>query len=335
MSISDPLVLAVGKYMSIGDFNPSNFNVSFRCPFHSGGRESSPSFYMYIGPSEHGKVTGMSFCHACDRGWTFQSLLRDLQVDPAERRALVEHYIPTEWTPTTEKKITLTNFRLPEHFVEFFRYKPKALAGKFTDETLRRYEIGYDIRRARIIFPLRMHDGGLVGFSGRNEVASDYGGKYKIYKEELRDYYPKYDIDKSKLLWGLDKFYPDAMMGGVDPDEPVTVCEGFKAGMWVYQCGFKCVVVTIGTHLSAEQLFLLQRITNKVVLFFDNNKAGRNGTRNAAKILAANSGLDFSVARYPIGGSAEQPDGLSEEDVRSAILNPVSRLEFKRRLLHA
>lgn len=333
MSLSDPIVQAVSKYMSVGDFNPSNYNVSFRCPFHSGGRESSPSFYMYIGPCENGKVTGMSFCHACDRGWTFQSLLRDLKVDPAERRALVEHYIPEDRSVPTDKKIALVNFRLPEHFVEFFRYKPKALAGTYSDETLKRYEIGYDIRRARIIFPLRMHDGSLVGFSGRNEAAQTYGGKYKIYKEELREYYPKYDIDKSKLLWGLDKFYPDAMMGGMPSDAPVALCEGFKAGMWVYQCGFRYVVVSLGTHLSQEQLFLLQRITNKVVLFYDNNKAGRRGTVNAIRALTANSGLDFAIARYPIGTSAEQPDGLREEEVIAALTNPINRIEWKRSMI--
>jgi DNA primase len=167
--------------------------------------------------------------------------------------------------------------------------------------------------------------GTLVGISGRT-VVGDLP-RYKIYRKALEQVVPNYSFDKAKVLWGLDKFYCTAMEAGIDT--PIVMCEGFKAAMWVYQCGIPTVVATFGTYLSDQQRDLLTRVANRVVLFLDHNNAGIKGTQKVYSRLRGR--IDVKIAVYPETDRELQPDDLSGDQVISAIENSLWSSQWRNR----
>ena len=111
-------------------------------------------------------------------------------------------------------------------------------------------------------------------------------------------------------------------------DTPVVVCEGFKAALWVIQAGYPYTVAILGTYLSREQEALLSRITNRVVLFLDNDAPGRKATEKITKNCLR--GLDMRVAHYTEQHLGKSPDDLTEEQVRAAIKTALTPLNWRK-----
>ena len=76
--------------------------------------------------------------------------------------------------------------------------------------------------------------------------------------------------------------------------------------MWVWQCGHPYTVAAMGTHLSEEQIYLLTSITGEVVLFLDDDQAGRDSYKKLEKLLSKQ--LLVRVAEYPRPDMQESPD---------------------------
>ncbi|MBM3203488.1 toprim domain-containing protein, partial [Candidatus Woesearchaeota archaeon] len=178
-------------------------------------------------------------------------------------------------------------------------------------DILRDNDVGFDRDRRRITFGLRDHHGNLAGVSGRTVI--DEEPRYKIYRAEFKSIAPGYELDKSRILWGLDKFYHSRLHVG--SEGPVVVCEGFKAALWVKQAGHEDVVAVIGSSVSHAQHVLLSRVATEVVLFFDNDTAGVKAAWKFSRILGD---MDVKVANY---GTSQpiSPDDLTPERVRVAI----------------
>lgn len=312
----DEVVLILKEKIRFSDVTNASDNLSAFCPFHKGGLEKTPAFYVYVGPSSQFRQTGTSYCHVCGEGWALPALLRKLGM-PNSTIANVQRYLESV-KPTAKKKQGLS-FEvpvLPEAILGMFEFCPLSLVrAGFTEEVLQRYEIGFDRTRRRIIFPLRDHLGNLVGLSGRT-VVDDYP-RYKIYKQELEEVHPHYELHKGRIVWGLNKFYEASRY---HPVEPVVICEGFKAAMWVAQAGYPYVVALLGKSLSLEQQALLTRVANRLVLFLDNDDAGKDATRVVSKQLR---GADVRVGDYGTSDPVS-PDDLSPEHIKAAIEGAVS-----------
>ncbi len=322
------VIAILSEHIKFHDEDSEKDNVAAYCPFHKGGMEGSPSMYVYVGDSTDRTHTGMAFCHTCGDGWSLNKLLKKLGVS----RKVIDivkqsvDYVKPKKRNVLQSKTSFEYPRLPEQILGVFEYLPKALLDEgFTVDTIKEFEIGFDRSRKRIIFPIRNHHGDLVGLSGRttrNEMP-----RYKVYRSELFEVIPNYSFNKSSVLWGLDKIYHRRMHIG--SEQPVVVCEGFKAAMWVTQC---CphvdTVALLGTHLSAEQELLLTRVSNDVILFLDNDEPGREAMRKIAERL----GGSVRIANYNkrIGAS---PDDLNEEEVRMAIVGAQTktRIKYERR----
>lgn len=216
---------------------------------------------------------------------------------------------------------------IPEVILGSFEYAPRALLEEgFSKEILKEFDVGFDHERKRITFPLRDHLGNLVGISGRS-VTGEYP-RYKIYKDEFKEIVPNYELKKSRVLWGLDRFYFSVMLAQDKVDNPVIVCEGFKAAMWVAQNGYPNVVALLGVHCSDEQQILLSRVCNSAVLFLDNDDAGRKAMWAISRKLS--SSLTTYLAQYPKRLGATAPDELTPEELKSTIQN--SQTILQRRL---
>ena len=315
----------LSNYITFGNLEVPGDNLAAYCPFHKGGKESRPSLYIYVGKQTASKHAGMSFCHTCNQGWTLTGLLKDLKVGAN----VVDTFKQVLAEQPKQRKVNHLHHMdfslpvLPEAVLGVFEYVPKALIEEgFTKATLRKYDIGFDRKSRRITFALRDHHGNLVGISGRT-VRGEMP-RYKIYRSELEEVIKNYEFKKGRILYGLDKFYPKRMYTSID--KPVVLCEGFKACLWCVQAGFPDSAALLGSFLSREQKTLIERVTNEVVLFLDNDDAGRRATEQVIQQL---EGVQVRVANY---GTNEpiSPDDLSKIEVKNAIKTALRPYEWRR-----
>lgn len=325
MFSKEEVTALLSNYITFGSHEAPGNNLAAYCPFHKGGKESRPSLYVYVGEPTQSKHVGMAFCHTCNEGWTLTGLLKDLKVGSkivdTFKQVLQEQPKRRKTNPLYQLDFSLPV--LPEAILGVFEYIPKALVSDgFTEKTLRQYDVGFDRHRKRITFALRDHHGNLVGVSGRTVRGET--PRYKIYRSELEEVVRNYEFKKGRILYGLDKFYPKRMYTSID--KPVVLCEGFKACLWCVQAGHSDSVALLGSFLSREQKTLLQRVTNEVVIFLDNDQAGLRATEQVIEQL---SGIEVRVANY---GTSEpiSPDDLSKKEVREAINTALRPYDWRR-----
>lgn len=229
---------------------------------------------------------------------------------------------------TTTEQIFRAPNPIPERVLGLFENCPEALldAG-FDPDVLWDHDIGYDLERNRITFPIRDVDGFLAAISGRNPDGYR-GPKYKVYDDSKpdKDKNPKggelyqlgyrgHGYNNRKLVWRCDQIYPAAFVGGVRPT--IYMCEGYKAALWLVQHGYQMTGAFMGSDMTPEQKLFLERMGGTVVLCLD---SGRAGVRGTYKIGYKLRGLDVRVLPYPESNEEDlQPDDLREESLHHAI----------------
>lgn len=268
------------------------------CPFPD-HKDNKPSFRINL-------ERGFYSCFGCKRSGSLQELLAVIGYPVSKTDSLLEsvQFIKQ----AREEHLTET---LPEYVLAAFRRCPKELlrAG-FSKNVLAENDIGYDLSRYTVTFPLRSRDGVLSAIYRR---VPEGDPKYLVYTfEEFEGYKPR----PKKHLWGLHKIYASAFMGG--SPGPLVVTEGFKACMWVQQSGFNAVA-TMGASLTVDQRRLIAELDLPTIMMFDNDEAGDYGTIVAYKQLRRRVS-DLSFASYP--RDKHQPDNLTEDEVKKTLNNP-------------
>jgi DNA primase len=123
---------------------------------------------------------------------------------------------------------------------------------------------------------------------------------------------PKYRLPKgfkkSLELFNLHRAVKE------DARLPLIVVEGFFGCMKVWQAGHRRVVSLMGSMLSDAQEQLIERTVGpggRVILLFDEDEAGRKGSREAQGRLEKL----LEVRPVSLGSAGSQPDGLSPEQL--------------------
>ncbi len=161
----------------------------------------------------------------------------------------------------------------------------------------------YDRFRGRVMFPIFNHYGNIVGFTARVLPQFDDGksGKY-INTPETSAY------KKSEVFYGLNFAKQEIKKEG-----RVIVVEGNMDVIALHQAGAANVVATSGTALTNEQLNLLRRYTDNVVVCFDADAAGIQAALRGID-LALSHGFNVRVFEMPKNESGEpvakDPDEL-------------------------
>jgi len=310
----EAVMAVLSGYVNFVPYHDTN-NLKGRCPFHKGGMESDPSFFVYVGPNMGNKKrTGAAFCHTCGEGWGFITLLKKLGASGEYIDAYVAIADEFELKKPQRRELCFDVPVLPERILGVYDHCPAMLlrAG-FSKETLKHYDIGFDEERSRITFPIRDHHGRFVGISGR--LVQGRGPRYKIYESEFSSVLPGYHLEKSRIVWGLEKFYTTSQHFKLQ--SVVVVCEGFKAAMWLSQHGYQNVVCLLGGYCSVEQMTLLNRVTDELILFMDDDGPGRKFTNKLIPRLRR--GFNLRIASYPSGTSGLSPDDLDGQSIKRAI----------------
>tara|TARA_Y100000766_G_C18899344_1_gene602539 strand:+ start:646 stop:2517 length:1872 start_codon:yes stop_codon:yes gene_type:complete len=125
----------------------------------------------------------------------------------------------------------------------------------------------------RLIFPIHSITGQVLGFGGR--VLEGNVKKAKYLNSDSSELY-----QKSKLLYGLH-----LAKKHIKKLDFCYIVEGYTDVMALYQSGIKNVVSNCGTALTNEQVRLIKRFTNNIVMLFDSDNAGLSATLKAIDIV--------------------------------------------------
>ena len=137
-----------------------------------------------------------------------------------------------------------------------------------------------DIYRNRIMFPLWDTNGKVIGFSGRIYEGKDQSKYINTMETDI--------FKKGSLLYN----YENARKSVLDKDE-IIICEGFMDVIRLYTIGVTNVVATMGTAITKEQLNLIRKLTNNVILMFDGDSAGEKATLS---FIELSKDIDFNLS---------------------------------------
>ena len=140
------------------------------------------------------------------------------------------------------------------------------LVGKRQDGSM------YDRFRNRLMFPIHNESGKIIGFGGRALTAEDEP-KYLNSPET-----PIYK--KSYVLYNLHR-----AKEAIRKDDRVILVEGYMDAIGVTAAGFRGVVASCGTALTAQQVQTLKRHTQKIVVNFDPDAPGANAAERSISLL--------------------------------------------------
>ena len=146
----------------------------------------------------------------------------------------------------------------------------------------------YDKFRNRVMFPIIDLRGNVIAFGGR--VMDDSKPKYLNSPETGI-------FNKRKNLFALN-------IAKKSKQGRIILCEGYMDTITLHQYGFDCAVASLGTALTEEQVNLLSKYTEQVVLTYDSDAAGQDATRRAIPMLEK-AGIQVKILRME---GAKDPD---------------------------
>jgi DNA primase len=156
-----------------------------------------------------------------------------------------------------------------------------------------------DMFRGRIMIPLADGQGNIVGFTARLLKDNKDAPKYFNTPQTLI-------YDKGRQVFGLHH-----AKDAIRKSDTAVLVEGNLDVIASHQAGISHVVAAAGTAMTADHLRSLNRLTSRVVLAFDADKAGLLATERAIPI-AQSVGVELSVVVLPEG--VKDPDELIQKD---------------------
>ncbi|HET9782131.1 MAG TPA: DNA primase [Candidatus Dormibacteraeota bacterium] len=197
------------------------------------------------------------------------------------RKLLESRHVSEE----TARKFQLGYAPAGRGFAEYLRAKKRSLADAQEAGLMRRD--GTDFFAERLVIPIRDERGQTLAFTART-----------VREGELRKYINSPETPayiKGRVLFGLDLARDEITRRG-----NAVLMEGQFDVITGHQFGVVNAVASSGTALTDDQLRLLKRFTDEVLLVFDADRAGRSAARKATVLVAAN-GMRSRVATMPDG----------------------------------
>src|SRR5213593_4358840 len=294
------------------------------CPFH---QEDSPSFK--VNPQMQSW-----YCFGCERSgdvFTFVELIEKtdkrgaLQLLAERAGVELKKLSPDQRERADLRKRVLDMLKLAAQYYEYVLWKTPAgepgrkllESRRVSEETARRFQLGYapagrgfaeylrakkrslldaqeaglmrrdgaDFFAERLVIPIRDERGQPLAFTART-VRQDEQRKY-INSPETAAYI------KGRVVFGLD-----LARDAIARQGSAVLMEGQFDVITAHQFGVQNAIASSGTALTEEQVRLLKRFTDELLLVFDSDRAGREATRKAA-VLAANHGMRTRVVVVP------------------------------------
>lgn len=259
--------------------------------------EFAKSFYTKrLWESEDGQAIGLSYFR--ERGFTDDTIHKfDLGYAPNEKRAFT-------------------------HQAQKGGYKKEHLVA--VGLTIEREETGelFDRFYERVMFPWRSISGKVIAFGGRTLKNDKTVAKY-INSPESEAFV------KSRSLYGIYE-----AKAAIVKEQKCYLVEGYTDVISFHQAGVENVVASGGTSLTAGQIGLIKRFSNKITVLYDGDYAGIKASLRGIDMLLE-EGMEVKVALFPNG---EDPDSYAKnhtaEQVREFLNdNEEDFISFKYKIL--
>lgn len=321
------IVDVIGSYIRL---QPSGQNYKACCPFHM---EKTPSFS--VTPDK-----GMFYCYGCQKGgdmFTFVQEIEKITFREALEKLAGDAGIDIHDGSAPDLGNTKKLYDIMSMTTRFYhsclRLAPTVISylesRGLSRETIKSFSIGYspgfsevitllgkkfsnndiiasgigimgnrglfDRFARRVTFPILDHQGRAVGFTARilpGDPKEGSTGKY-INSPETDIYH------KSKVLFG----YYQAKKSILEKKH-VVIVEGNMDVIMLHQAGYTHSVGVSGTACTPAHIELIARLTDEVVLAYDQDSAGQTALHKTA-LLAIARGLGVWVVEYTEKDPAE------------------------------
>ncbi len=171
----------------------------------------------------------------------------------------------------------------------------------------------FDFFRDRAMTPVIDIRGNVIAFSGRD---IDKGDKRKYINTSDTLVYKK-----TNELFALN-------LAKDSGEDALILCEGQMDVIAMHQAGFTNAVAGFGTALTSEQVRLISRYANEVILCYDNDEAGRRAVDKAIRMF---KNTDIKI-RIPALSGGKDPDEIiktqGKERFAAMLDGAANELEF-------
>jgi DNA primase len=156
----------------------------------------------------------------------------------------------------------------------------------------------YDRFRGRLMFPINNIFGQIIGFTARILKKDDQQGKYVNTPQTIA-------YDKSSVLYNMDL----AKMS-IKQKNYTILAEGQIDVISSYLAGVKNIIASSGTALTSQQVKIIKRYSENLMIAYDADQAGLKATfRIVDNALLEN--MNIKIIEMPAGSD---PDQLIKED---------------------
>lgn len=180
----------------------------------------------------------------------------------------------------------------------------------------------YDTFRNRIIFPIMDMSARVIGFGGRT-LDPENPAKYLNSPETPL-------FHKRRAVYGLD-VARDAIVA----EKRALIVEGYTDVISLHQAGIENAVAGLGTALTTQQLDLLGRYADEVVLVYDADAAGARAALNNLEVV---EGAEIAASLIVLPENTD-PDEFVRENgpdaFRDLLDERISPIEYQLRMVFA
>ena len=178
----------------------------------------------------------------------------------------------------------------------------------------------YERFRDRVIFPIMDMRGKVIAFGGRLMKESDKAPKY-LNSPETKAFL------KGRNLYGYN--IAKHTKAGY-----ILLCEGYMDTIALHQAGFDNAVASLGTALTPDQAALIRRVTDQVVITYDQDGAGRKAALRAIPILKDKGIMTKIVEMTPYKDPDEFIKNLGADEYAKRISEAKEAFFFETESLH-
>ena len=260
------------KHLSVGIKSGNEWMV--KCVFHD---DSNASMQFNV-------AKGLFICFSCHARGNTKTLMRKLGISYQQEGldvAEITARLDALRNPTAEVLTTLDESFLLQYDFETGYWASRG----FSMTTRAAFDLGYHPLHDYVTIPIRNIDGGLLG------VIKRYIGKDVEQNQRYR--YPK-GFKRSCNMFGSWLVQHD------EECDTVVLVEGAIDAMKVWQAGYQSLAV-YGSSISTQQIRILKRLgIVRIVLMFDDDKAGRECEDTALGWHSSKRGGDVQWKYDPI-----------------------------------
>lgn len=178
---------------------------------------------------------------------------------------------------------------------------------KFHDTTLDYFDVGYSETQKMVVVPMHGPIGQPLGVIGRSLVGKQFKNSP--------------NLPKSKTAFNFHR--------AKKASETVIIVESSMDAMRVHQAGFPNVVALLGGFISKHHVAQLGRAFNTIIIFTDNDEAGRTLGRSIEDKLSNKRILwaaDSPEWLYP--GNVKDASDLSDSQISKLIREAISPITY-------